>query len=179
MSERQREYSFKDKGESRKFSENRLVRAGLVASAVAAGLYAAWGISGKPTPEDFKDSFKVENPLNPCLGLVCEPIEGEVKKQFLTDPIPGRKTIIIRDLPLQGEDSKIGWANGGLEVRARAHYGVVYPSSGIDSHGLGKIEGPDGRVYGKWFLVDEIWGFNNEGKPTIFKDVFVAGNFLI
>ena len=164
----------------------RVLHGGLLIGSIAAGLALAWEESDR-IRSAFNDPSnaiveRVKEDFSLCKDLCGTPIEGEEAKSFLTDSFDETDFAIVRSEPTQG-DNIVGFAEPGQEVIAEAYYGVVYNSSAIDSHGLGKIIGPDGQPYGKWFQIHklEVLIADENGEYTkkqILFNQFVGGNFL-
>ena len=101
-------------------------------------------------------------------------VKGTRGELVVISPLPDRPEVPVREGPSQGEE-EIGQAmiDGDL-IQARVQYGATY--AGL--RGLGNIEGPDGRVYGKWFKLQSVRLIDKEGVQKEVHGKFVAGNFV-
>ncbi|SRR3989344_5581757 len=188
MNERRPEGSFLN-GESGRISPDILVknpyfRNTLLFLTIVGGLAAAWEISGRPTYKDYVDPVRDSVSLESIREYHGKPIEEEEPKVLVTDRFLGNDLdfVPVRSDPTRDDSNIIGWAPFEQEVVAEAYYGVTYPGGSTSSNGLGQIEGPDGKVYGKWYFIHQIDVYvldeNGEWLLRPRFNVFVGGNYL-
>lgn len=135
-------------------------------------LGAVIAFSGRLAYEGLKARKRYED------RFLGQPIEGEGVKKYVTNTFGNGLEIPLRPEPTMKKEVAI--ALEGFLVNAQPVYGVGYPSNEPTE---GEFFKKDGKVYGRWYQVEEIPFFvkNESGEYIpggVARGVYVAGNFL-